>query len=118
MVSGEAPGTARDPGLQPERTALAWSRTGLAVVAGSLLGGRLLAPHVGVAGLVLGAVGVALGVALLLAAPARERRHARREVPGQLRPGGGLLALVAAGAGLLGVVGVAVVVLSGGGGRP
>jgi len=106
--------TARDPGLQPERTALAWSRTGLAVVAGSLLGGRLLAPHVGVAGLVLGAVGVGLGLALLLAAPARERRHARRADPARLRPGGGLLAVVAAAAVALGVVGAVVVVLSGG----
>lgn len=105
----------RDPGLQPERTALAWSRTGLAVVAGSLLGGRLLAPHAGVAGLLLGAAGVGLGLALLLAAPARERRHARRSGPALLRPGGGLLAVVAAGACLLGVVGLAVVVLSGGG---
>lgn len=110
-MSGE---TARDPGLQPERTALAWSRTGLAVVAGSLLGGRLLAPHVGVAGLVLGAGGVGLGLALLLAAPARERRHDRRADPAQLRPGGGLLAVVAAAAVLLGVVGAVVVVLSGG----
>ena len=106
-------GTARDPGLQPERTALAWSRTGLAVVAGSLLGGRLLAPHVGVAGLVLGAAGVGLGLALLVAAPARERRHARRAHPARLRPGGGLLAALAAAAALLGVVGV-VIVLSGG----
>lgn len=99
----------RDPGLQPERTALAWTRTGLSVVAGSLLGARLVAPQVGVTGLVLGALGTALGLVLLLAGPRRVRGGLEHP-----RPGGGLLAVVAAGAALLGVAGAAVVVLSGG----
>ncbi|PBC47451.1 DUF202 domain-containing protein [Rhodococcus sp. ACPA1] len=36
-----------DLGLQPERTALAWRRTVLALVAGSLISAKLLAPLLG-----------------------------------------------------------------------
>jgi uncharacterized membrane protein YidH (DUF202 family) len=62
---------ARDPGLQPERTALAWQRTGLATLlvgSGAVAG----AVHRG-APLVVVAALVALAVAALTAVP--PRRH-------------------------------------------
>jgi uncharacterized membrane protein YidH (DUF202 family) len=92
-----------DPGLQPERTALAWRRTALALVAGSLLGLRALPTLLGSAGLVMAAAGVILALAVLATAHRRYRRVHRiltagpadpdRPVP---LPGGALPALVAA----------------------
>jgi uncharacterized membrane protein YidH (DUF202 family) len=63
VAGGVAPGApaSRDPGLQPERTALAWNRTSLAVVLNALLTLRM-----GVLG--QQPVITALGVALLCTA--------------------------------------------------
>ncbi|MER5887596.1 DUF202 domain-containing protein [Streptomyces sp. NPDC001941] len=52
------PGPARDPGLQPERTRLAWRRTTLACTVAAVLAGRL-ALHDGPSP--LGLLGTALG---------------------------------------------------------
>ncbi len=53
----------RDPGLQPERTSLAWGRTMTALVASSLLFLRWVPSHGWFAGaLVLGALAIALGI--------------------------------------------------------
>ncbi|MGM1060424.1 DUF202 domain-containing protein [Saccharothrix sp. Mg75] len=90
----------RDPGLQPERTALAWRRTALALVAGSLVAVRLVDPPVGPwAG---GAGLVATGL-LWAAAERRGRALCGRGT----RPGAGLLlatALLTAAVAALGVV--------------
>lgn len=52
-----------DPGLQPERSALAWQRTALSIAVGSLIFGRILSFTLGmwailpmVAGLVMAAI--------------------------------------------------------------
>ncbi|UOR00490.1 DUF202 domain-containing protein [Leucobacter allii] len=64
----------RDPGLQPERTALAWRRTGLALAVGALASMRLLPAVLGPWSVLFGAagVGVGLGIAIL-----EHRRFAR-----------------------------------------
>jgi uncharacterized membrane protein YidH (DUF202 family) len=91
-----------DPGLQPERTALAWRRTALALVVGSLLGLRVLPQVLGPVGLVVAAAGVVAALAVLAAAHRRYRRVHRILTSGTgepdavALPGGGLAALVAA----------------------
>ncbi|MFI9101621.1 DUF202 domain-containing protein [Streptomyces fildesensis] len=54
----------RDPGLQPERTRLAWRRTTLSCAVAAVLAGRQ-AVHRGLSG--VGIVGVALGALVWLA---------------------------------------------------
>jgi uncharacterized membrane protein YidH (DUF202 family) len=49
-----------DPGLQPERTALAWRRTTLSLILGSLVALRLLPPALGTWSLALGFLGLVL----------------------------------------------------------
>lgn len=55
-----APPPARDPGLQQERTRLAWRRTGLALVVGALTVGRLTMETLGAQVLVPALVAAAL----------------------------------------------------------
>ena len=83
-----------DPGLQPERTALAWRRSTLALVVGGAVALRLLPP-------LLGPWSLAIGAALLLAAggiwaaAAVRVRRIRSAVPaGVPLPGGLLIALL------------------------
>jgi uncharacterized membrane protein YidH (DUF202 family) len=61
-----------DVGLQPERTALAWRRTGLALTAGSLVAVRVLPAALGAWSLVPAGLGVAAAVLVLVLA---HRRH-------------------------------------------
>jgi uncharacterized membrane protein YidH (DUF202 family) len=102
-----------DPGLQPERTALAWRRTGLALTVGSLVAFRILPPVLGTWAFAPAGVGLALSVSVLVIA---HRRHVTvhrlltsAETDRVLLPGGGLLAFVAAmcsGAGTLAAVAI------------
>jgi uncharacterized membrane protein YidH (DUF202 family) len=101
--------TARqDPGLQPERTELAWRRTLLAMAVGALVSMRLLPPVLGDAAVLVGAAGLVAIAALWVLAHRRLRRatavfQGRSPAP---MPGGALLlalALLTAGASALGL---------------
>ncbi len=106
-----------DPGLQPERTALAWRRTGLALGGGSLLLARVLAESSGALplGLAVGAFGVLAAVLILVAVERRYRSHHHRLMAAKgerIRlAGGGLPAIVAATTGVLGIGALLAVIL-------
>jgi uncharacterized membrane protein YidH (DUF202 family) len=86
-----------DPGLQPERTELAWRRTTLALAVGALVALRLLPPALGSWSIIVGLAGLVLAVLIWVLAyrRAHHTNHALRHNYGQL-PGGGLLLLLAA----------------------
>jgi Predicted membrane protein len=87
-----------DPGLQPERTALAWRRTGLALLAGSLVGTRILPEALGPLAAIPALTGVTASAALLYAIQSRYRRHRDHLSTGGDRSpiaGGGLIAATA-----------------------
>lgn len=75
----------RDGGLQAERTALAWSRTSLALVANGVL---VLVRHLGDEGLALGLVLAVAAFALAVATALLGRRRSRALLadPGAPRP--------------------------------
>ncbi|MBC7441709.1 MAG: DUF202 domain-containing protein [Ramlibacter sp.] len=63
-----------DPGLQPERTLLAWQRTVLSLVAFVTIGVRLTAPDRGAVAVATGLVGLALAITAYLGVRFRYRR--------------------------------------------
>ncbi|MGV8967560.1 MAG: DUF202 domain-containing protein [Cellulomonas sp.] len=98
---------ASDPGLQPERTALAWRRTALALMVGPVVAARLLVPELGAVAVVAAAGGLVLGVSVAISSTGRHRRVLGRTAstadPGD-RTGAALLlvtALIPLCAGLL-----------------
>jgi putative membrane protein len=84
-----------DPGLQPERTALAWRRTTLAITVGALIALRLLPAVLGHWAVIAGFSGLALA-GLLWALAQRRAQHIQRALLDNDRPlpGGGLLLLL------------------------
>lgn len=102
-----------DEGLQLERTALAWRRTGLALAVASAAAGRLLLDVLGLAAVPLGLLGAAAAAAVMLAAQRRYTRAHRallRENGGARWPYGGVVpALTVAVTLLLGLAATAVV---------
>jgi uncharacterized membrane protein YidH (DUF202 family) len=96
-----------DPGLQPERTLLAWRRTVLSLAVGSLVALRLLPPVLGGWAIWPGLAGVVLAGALWVLAGRRAAAAYRALRDGSTAlPGGGqllFLALVVAAAGGVGL---------------
>lgn len=80
-----ASGPPRDPGLQPERTALAWQRSALSLAGASAIVARLTFDTVGWAALFVLATG--LGHSAVVFATSQRHYRARTGVePGRLRP--------------------------------
>jgi uncharacterized membrane protein YidH (DUF202 family) len=99
------PEVERDPGMQQERTTLAWRRTGLSLLVGSLTIGRLTIDSIGP--LVVVPVVMTTAVALWIVASALRERRLSREHPGEpifsVLSGGHLPAASALTIGLLAV---------------
>ncbi|RUQ98346.1 DUF202 domain-containing protein [Labedella endophytica] len=89
-----------DPGLQPERTALAWRRTALALVVAAVVGIRVLPTLLGDWAMIPAGAGLVLAVIVLLASHRRYREHHVRLTTSTsdriALPDGALPALVAA----------------------
>lgn len=100
-----------DPGLQVERTALAWMRTCLSLVLVALVAFRFAAHHslplaIGLAGII-----APLGLTAMWLAWRRYRTSARRLAEGERLPGGLLALMMTVVTVLTGVLGAAYVLL-------
>src|SRR5699024_21214 len=75
-----SPSELYDPGLQPERTLLAWRRTCLSFAIASLIAARFSANHLGIVAVVVGVLGAGLAAAAYFATVVGYRRaqHALR----------------------------------------
>jgi uncharacterized membrane protein YidH (DUF202 family) len=104
-----------DAGLQPERTALAWRRTGLAMAGGALVALRVFPGLVGAWAIVPAALAFCVAVAVLVAAHVRYRReHAALTSAATDRialSGGALPALTAAATLFFALVAAAILLL-------
>lgn len=102
-----------DVGLQPERTALAWRRTALALVVAAVVGIRVLPIMLGEWAIIPAGAGIALAVAILFASHHRyHTQHQRLTTATTDRialPDGTLLALVASTTLLAGLACIAVI---------
>lgn len=86
-----------DPGLQPERTLLAWRRTCLALGFASAVAVRFAAEALGPPVAVLGAAGIGTALAAYLMAAHRHRTaHAELAATGRLAVDGTALGLLTA----------------------
>lgn len=109
-----------DPGLQPERTALAWRRTGLALLAGSAVATRILPELLGPWSALIGLSGItAAGLLLGMIHRRYHRHHGRLLAEGDRSPiaGGRLIAATAAFTTAAALVSIAIVTALALGGR-
>lgn len=100
-----------DPGLQIERTTLAWLRTGLTFVVGLMVLLRLLVHRSAVAAAVCAAVAIPLAVAITVLSWSRHRQAERRLRAEAPLPDGALHASLTALAVLAGLIGTVYVLL-------
>lgn len=102
-----------DPGLQPERSALAWQRTAMAIGVGALVYGRIVAHTLGLWSLLPSAAGLLLAVLMGVKSHLRYRHHHRTLTEGQGQLADGLLpAIVAASVFAAGVFALVVLLLT------
>jgi uncharacterized membrane protein YidH (DUF202 family) len=104
-----------DLGLQPERTALAWRRTGLSLAIGALVGSRLLPELLGTWVLIPIGAGLLLSIFIIAASHQRYRQHHKRltnSSPDRISlPDGVLPVLVASMTVCIGIICLAVLLL-------
>lgn len=95
--------------LAGERTALAWRRTAMALLGGSLAAGRLLGESWGPAGWSVAVGGTVLSVLVLVASHERHSAARHDEDGVALAPGGRLVSACAVGLVVVGLAASAVV---------
>jgi putative membrane protein len=99
MTSGSGSGPDSrlfDPGLQPERTDLAWRRTTLALAVGAIVALRLLPPILGVWSLAAALAGFLFATSIWILAGHRARKTREALLQGTPPPHGGALMLMLA----------------------
>jgi len=94
-----------DPGLQPERTTLAWTRTTVSFAVSSAILLRWL-PHYGVLVVTLILLLVAMALGIYVSQAARHRAAVQGLVAGRVRAQVGVVALMTAGMIVFGVAGL------------
>lgn len=80
---GDEPPPTRDPGLQPERTSISWTRTCTALIAVGLIGTKL---HAGSLAILVSLAGLIASAVLMVVSGRRGRRTARDLPSGRVRP--------------------------------
>lgn len=102
-----------DPGLQPERTFIAWRRTALALCVALVGGARLSLPVVGAVAVWVGVIGVAVAVLVYLTVAFRYRQvHEALSAGESESPAGGAPLAALAGVASLLAIGALVYVLA------